>query len=312
MRVFVAGASGAVGRPLVRQLVAAGHAVTGMTRRGDAAAELRADGAEAVVLDVFDQTALESAFETARPEAVVHQLTSLPAVFDFKDPNLYTATNRVRTEGTRNLIAAARAAGAARFVAQSIAFVYQPVGGWVKDEDAATLHDAPEPFGEALEAVYDLEQQVLDADGMDGLVLRYGFFYGPGTAYAADGHWASEVRKRRFPVIGRGDGMTSFIHVDDAASATVAAVEGGAPGIYNVADDEPAPGRDWIPEYAKAAGARRPFRVPKFIARLVAGPVATGMMTTVRGASNAKAKRELDWEPRYPSWRQGFRESMAD
>lgn len=312
MRVFVAGASGAIGQPLVRQLVAAGHAVTGMTRREDAAAELRADGAEAVVCDVYDQEVLDSAVQAAQPDAVVHQLTSLPAVFDFKDASLYTATNRVRTEGTRNLIAAARSAGARRLVAQSIAFVYEPTGDWVKAEDAPVMHDAPEPFGEALEAVYDLERQVLEADGMDGLVLRYGFFYGPGTAYAADGHFASEARRRRLPIVGGGRGLTSFVHIDDAASATVAAVEGGAPGIYNVTDDEPAPGREWTPVYAKAAGAGRPFRVPKFVARLVAGASAVMLTTTLRGASNAKAKRELGWEPRYPSWREGFRESMAN
>ena len=311
MRVFVAGASGAIGKPLIRQLVAAGHAVTGMTRRDAAAQEIRGAGAEAVVCDVFDRPALEDAIARAQPDVVVHQLTSLPDVFDFRDKNLYTATNRVRTEGTRNLVAAARAVEARRFVSQSIAFVYEPTGDWVKAEDAPLMHDAPAPFGEALEALYDMERQVLQADALDGLVLRYGFFYGRGTAYAPDGYFAREVRRRRFPIVGSGDGVTSFIHVEDAAGATVAAVERGAPGIYNVCDDEPTPGREWIPVYAQAMGAKRPFRVPKFIARLTAGPAAVTLTATLRGASNAKAKRELDWQPRYPSWRRGFADAVG-
>jgi nucleoside-diphosphate-sugar epimerase len=310
-RVFVAGASGAIGRPLVRQLVQAGHEVTGMTRREAAATEIEAAGARAVACDVFDRDALAAAVAEARPEVLVHELTALPDVFDFRDPELYTATNRVRTEGTANLLAAAKEAGTGRVVAQSIAFVYAPVGGWVKDEDAPVMKNAPEPFGEALRAVLDLERQVTEADGVDGLVLRYGFFYGPGTTYADDGYHAGEVRRRRFPIVGRGDGTLSFIHVEDAASATVAAVERGEPGIYNVVDDEPAPMRDWLPIYAQALGAKRPLRVPAFLARLVAGRAAAALATQTRGASNEKAKRELGWSPRYPSWRQGFREALG-
>jgi len=310
-RVFVAGASGAIGRPLVRRLVEAGHEVTGMTRRQAAATEIEAAGARGVVCDVFERDALALAIAEARPHVLVHELTSLPDVFDFKDPELYTATNRVRTEGTRNLLAAAREAGTGRVVAQSIAFVYAPVGGWVKDEDAPVMADAAGPFGEALRAVFDLERQVMAAEGMDGLVLRYGFFYGPGTTYAGDGYYAGEVRRRRFPIVGRGEGTLSFIHVEDAASATVAAVERGGPGIYNVADDDPAPMRDWVPVYAKAAGAKRPLRVPVFLARLVAGRAAAALATQTRGASNEKAKRELGWSPRYLSWRQGFREALG-
>jgi nucleoside-diphosphate-sugar epimerase len=210
--VFVAGASGAIGPPLVRSLREAGHTVTGMTRREDRAQQIRAGGADAVVCDVFDRPALEAAVAAARPDVVVNQLTALPHRFDFRDPHLYDATNRVRTEGTRNLIAAARAAGARRMVAQSIAFVYLPEGEWVKGEEAPVMTDAPGPFGSALEAVFDLERQVLGVEGMEGLVLRYGFFYGPGTAYAADGHYAAEVRRRRFPVVGRGTGTFSFVH----------------------------------------------------------------------------------------------------
>ncbi|MGH8982639.1 MAG: NAD-dependent epimerase/dehydratase family protein [Acidimicrobiia bacterium] len=310
-RVFVAGASGAIGRPLVRRLVEAGHEVTGMTRRQAAATEIEAAGARGVVCDVFEREALALAIAEARPQVLVHELTSLPDVFDFKDPELYTATNRVRTEGTRNLLAAAREAATGRVVAQSIAFVYAPVGGWVKDEDAPVMNDAPGTFGEALGAVFDLERQVAQAEGIDGRVLRYGFFYGPGTTYAGDGYHAGEVRRRRFPIVGRGEGTLSFIHVEDAASATVAAVERGAPGIYNVADDDPAPMRDWVPVYAEALGAKRPLRVPVLLARVVAGRAAAALATQTRGASNEKAKRELGWSPRHPSWRQGFREALG-
>jgi len=282
-----------------------------MTRREQAADEIRAAGAAAAVCDVFDREPLDAAVAAAAPEVVVHQLTALPAVFDFKDPNLYMATSRVRTEGTRNLLAAARAAGARRVVAQSICFVYRPVGDWVKDERAPLIDDAPGTFGDALKAVFDLERQVLGADGIDGLVLRYGFFYGPGTAYAADGHWASEARRRRLAIVGKGEGVTSFLHVDDAAAATVAACERGEPGIYNVSDDDPARMDEWVPAYAEAVGAKRPFRVPRWIARLIAGPAAAALATETRGASNTKAKRELGWQPRYPSWRQGFTEALG-
>jgi nucleoside-diphosphate-sugar epimerase len=311
MRVFVAGASGAIGQPLVRQLVHAGHEVTGMTRREAAAEEIRAAGADAAVCDAFDPGALTEAVTAVRPEVVVHELTALPDRFDFKDPDLYTATNRVRTEGTRNLIAAARGAGARRLVAQSICTLYAPVGGWVKDERAPLLDDAPPPFGEGIAATRDLEGQVLGAEGLEGLVLRYGFFYGPRGTYTTSGYWAEEFRKRRFPIVGNGEGMTSFVQIEDAAASTVAAVERGEAGIYNVCDDEPGRGREWIPAYAAAVGAKRPFRVPKWIARLIAGKALAAMATSTRGASNEKAKRELGWQPRYPSWRQGFREALG-
>jgi nucleoside-diphosphate-sugar epimerase len=311
MRVFVAGASGAIGRPLVRQLVDAGHEVTGMTRRERAAEAIRSAGAEAAVCDVFDAPALTEAISAAGPEVLIHELTALPDEFDFKRSDLYDATNRVRTEGTRKLLAAARGVGTRRVVAQSIAFVYAPVRGWVKDEDAPVMTDAPGPFGGALRAVLDLERQVTAPDDLEGIVLRYGFFYGPGTVYADDGHYAREVRRRRFPVVGRGDGTFSFIHIEDAAAATVAAAERGAPGIYNVADDEPARMRDWVPAYAEAVGAKRPFRVPVLLARLIAGRSAAALATQTRGASNARAKAALGWEPRYASWRQGFREALG-
>jgi 2-alkyl-3-oxoalkanoate reductase len=309
MRVFVAGASGVIGRALVPQLVAAGHEVTGTTRAEERAEGIRASGARAVVCDALDADALRAAVEQAAPEVVVHQLTSLPHRFDPRDKGIYAATNRVRGEGTHNLIAAARAAGARRLVCQSIAFAYAPgAQPEVMDEDARLALGSPPPFGDAVRAIDEMERAVLGAEGLEGVVLRYGWFYGPGTFYADDGSMAHDVRKRRFPVIGRGTGLFSFVHVDDAASATVSAVERGAPGIYNVVDDDPAPQREWLPFYAEAIGAKKPLRVPVWIARLVVGKIAT-MVGVQPGASNAKAKRELGWEPRWRSWRQGFRDA---
>jgi nucleoside-diphosphate-sugar epimerase len=311
VKVFVAGASGAIGGPLIRQLVAAGNDVTGMTRREEQAAEIRTAGAAATVCDVYERDALTDAVTTASPDVVIHELTSLPPDLDLRDERAYEANNRIRREGTANLLEAALAAGAKRMVAQSISFIYAPVGGWVKSEEDPVFTSAPGGFGTAIAATMDLERQVLGAEGLDGLVLRYGFFYGPGTAYAGDGQQAAEVRKRRFPIVGGGDGVFSFIHVDDAASATVAAAERGDPGIYNVTDDEPAPLREWLPVYAEAVGAKRPMRVPKLIARLVAGGAVVGLATTMRGAANGKAKLQLDWQPRYGSWREGFSEALG-
>jgi len=307
VKVFVAGASGAIGRPLVRQLVAAGHEVTGMTRSEERAEGIRAAGATAVVCDAFDGAALEVAVAKAAPEAVVHLLTALPPRLDYRakeDP--LAPTNRVRSEGTRNLLAAARAAGARRLIAESVAFFYAPQGDWVKAEETPLFDGAPPPFGAAAVVLAELERRVLEAEGIEGIVLRYGWLYGPGTYYAADGSLTEDALKRRLPIVGKGAGTFSFVHVEDAASATVAALERGAPGVYNVVDDEPAPGREWTPAFAAAVGAKKPFRVPVWLARLVAGPGAVSMATQLRGASNAKAKRDLDWQPSYPSWRQGF------
>ncbi len=309
MRVFVAGASGAIGTPLVRQLVAGGHEVTGMTRREERAEKLRADGAEAVVCDVYDAERLSEVVVAAQPEVVVHLLTALPPRFSPK-ANL-EPTNRVRTEGTRNLLAAAQAAGCRRLVAESVAFLYAPRGERVKHEDAELFLDAPGSFAATVGALVDLECQVGEAEGIEGVVLRYGFLYGPGTYYASDGSAAADTRKRRAPVVGEGTGVFSFVHVDDAASATVAALERGAPGAYNVVDDEPAPLSEWQPAYAQALGAKPPRRVPVWLARLVAGGSAALMATQLRGASNAKAKRELGWQPAHPSWRQGFADSLG-
>jgi 2-alkyl-3-oxoalkanoate reductase len=310
VRVFVAGASGAIGRPLVPKLVAAGHEVTGMTRSESKAEAVRRAGARAAVVDVFDADALRAAVEEARPEVIVHELTSLPDRIDFRKADTYAATNRVRTEGTRNLIAAARAAGARRFVCQSIAFAYRMDGEGLKTEEDPLLLQAGGAFGSGVSALREMEELVLSSEGLDGLVLRYGFFYGPGTYYAHDGSSTQDVRRRRMPIVGRGSGVFSFVHVDDAADATVAAVERGAPGIYNVTDDEPAPMREWVPVFAEVAGAKPPRRVPVWLARFVAGKDVSNFAVELRGASNEKAKRELGWQPAHASWRSGFAESL--
>jgi 2-alkyl-3-oxoalkanoate reductase len=310
MRVFVAGASGAIGRPLVPKLVAAGHEVTGMTRSDGRAEQLRAAGADAAVVDVFDREAVRAAMSEAAPEVVIHQLTALPDRLNFRDRDAYAGTNRLRTDGTRNLLDAARAAGARRFVSQSIAFAYRPEGGRVKAEDDPLLAPGPGTFGSGVKALREMEEMVLAGDGLDGLVLRYGFFYGPGTYYATDGSTTHDVRRRRMPVVGKGTGVFSFVHVDDAADATVAAVERGSPGIYNVADDDPAPMSEWLPAFARALGAKPPRRVPVWLAKLVGGREVAGFTLELRGASNEKAKRELGWQPAHPSWRTGFAESL--
>jgi nucleoside-diphosphate-sugar epimerase len=310
MRVFVAGASGVIGRPLVRQLVAAGHEVVGMTSRESGLDAISEAGAGAVVCDALDPQAVQTTIAEARPEVVINQLTRLPREYDPRKID-YGPTNRARAEGGRNLIQGATAAGSRRFITQGIAFIYAPEGRMVKDEEARPWTDAPEPFATGVKAMLEHEREATETPGLEGLVLRYGQFYGPDTYYARDGNIAEQVQRRRFPIVGRGDGVFSFIHVDDAASATVAAVETGPPGIYNVVDDEPAPLREWLPVYAEALGAKRPFRVPAFVARLVAGPFAAAFATGLRGASNARAKRELGWEPSHASWRTGLPESLG-
>ena len=313
MRVFVAGATGAIGRPLVRQLVEAGHEVTGTTRSESRAGLIRQDGGDPVVLDALDRDAVLSAVAEARPDAVIHQLTQIPPDLNPRRmADEFAMTNRLRTEGTHNLVDAARAAGARRVIAQSIAFIYRMDGrpDEVKTEsDPLMGDDAPQSVRGIVAAVAEMERTVLDAGG---IVLRYGYFYGPGTSYAAsDGATAERVRKRGFPIVGDGGGIFPFIHVEDAAAATVAALDRGDPGVYNVVDDEPAPLREWMPVYAEAVGAKRPWRVPKLAARIAAGRMAADGATKMRGVSNAKARRELGWEPRYPSWRQGFFEAAG-
>jgi nucleoside-diphosphate-sugar epimerase len=312
VRVFVAGATGAIGRPLVPQLRAAGHDVIGMTRSQHKTTLLREAGAEPVVCDALDRDALRDAVVSARPEVVVHELTDIPDAIDpRKFEEQFETTDRLRSEGTRNLLDAALAAGARRIVAQSVAFAYEPGGELAKTEEEPLYLDSPPPFRRSVHTIQEMEQAVTGTGGIEGVVLRYGFFYGTGTAYAFDGSLGELVRARRMPIVGRGTGVYSFIHIDDAAGATALALERGAPGIYNVVDDEPALVAEWLPVYAEALRAKRPRRVPAFLARFAAGRYGVYLMTGVRGASNAKARRELGWEPRYPSWRQGFSEALG-
>jgi 2-alkyl-3-oxoalkanoate reductase len=311
VRIFFAGASGVIGRTLLPRLVEEGHEVAALTRTPDKASALRDAGAEPVVADALDAEGLRDAVLAARPEAVINHLTDLPRRMTpgaMKEG--LAATDRVRSAGTANLIDAARAAGAKRLVAQSIAFAYAPGGAGLRNESDPLFLDAPAPFDDSVASVAELERAVTNAEGLLGVALRFGFWYGPGTAYASDGHWANEARRRRLPVVGDGSAIHSFVHVDDVAGATIAALE-AEPGIYNVFDDDPAPVREWIPAFAEAIGAKRPLRLPTFVVRMVAGRYATYLATQLRGASNERAKRELDWEPRWPSWRQGFREALG-
>jgi nucleoside-diphosphate-sugar epimerase len=300
MRVFVVGASGAIGTRLVPQLVDRGHEVIGTFNSPGNAERVRALGAEAIALDLLDPRAVRKAVLETQPDAIVHQATALADVrFSRNLDRSFAPTNRLRTEGTDALLAAAREAGVHRFVAQSFASMrYARVGGPVKTEDDPLDPTPPASALETNAAMRHLDQAVTDAGG---IALRYGGFYG-----AANDGMIQPVRKRQFPIVGNGDGVSSFIHLDDAAAATVLALEHGGAGIYNIVDDEPAPVREWLPVLANALGAKPPRHVPRWLARLVAGEGAVMMGTESRGASNAKARRELGWTLRYPSWRQGF------
>ena len=315
MKVFVAGAGGAIGRHLVPQLVADGHDVVGMIRSPSKQDLVRELGAQPVVADALDPEAVIRAVSDAKPEAIVHQLTSIPGAIDARRIDRdFALTNRLRTEGTDNLLAAAREVGARRFVIQSFAgWPYDPRGGGLKTEEDPLDPEPVAPLRNMLEAISHLETAVTGADWVEGLVLRYGPFYGPGTSLSAnpDGAMTAMVRKRRFPVVGGGTGVWSLIQIEDAAAATVAAVRGGPAGIYNIVDDDPAPVSEWLPALAEAIGAKPPMRMPRWLGRLGAGEAGTVMMTEVCGASNEKAKRELNWQPRYPSWRQGFVEGLS-
>jgi 2-alkyl-3-oxoalkanoate reductase len=304
MRVFLAGATGVIGSPLVPQLLKAGHEVTAMTRSVLRAAQLEAVGADPVVCDVFDAEGVRAAMAAASAEAVIHQLTALPARLDWSNPNLFDANNRVRTEGTRILVDAALAAGARRVVAQSVAFAYEPTGDRVKREDAALFTDAPPPIGGVVAAIVELERVVAGTPGIEGVVLRYGMLYGPGTSYDRLGATAADIVAARVPLVAGATGLYSWLHVEDAASAAVAALERGAPGIYNVVDDEPAPQPEWLPVLAQALRAD-----PPAAAETLPPPYTPEM--SLRGASNAKAKREFGWRPRYATWREGFATSLG-
>jgi nucleoside-diphosphate-sugar epimerase len=312
MRIFLAGASGVIGHRLVPRLVEDGHHVSAMTRRSDRVDALEAQGVEPVVCDVFDAERLRQVVVAARPEVVIQHLTDLP--LDLNPRNLkraYVANDRVRSEGSANLVSAAGAAGARRFVAQNVCFAYAPVGGPIKDEDAPIARPRKAPWDRTGRVYVEMERRITASTILEGLVLRCGFWYGPETSFAADGFTAREVRRRRLPIIGDGAGIFSFVHVDDVAEATIAALTQGDPGVYNVCDDDPAPMREWLPEFAAAIGAPAPRRVPALLARLVVGEFAVQQATTMRGASNEKVRRELDWKPRYSSWREGFRTALG-
>jgi nucleoside-diphosphate-sugar epimerase len=306
MRILVAGATGAIGRQLVPRLVTAGHEVHGMTRSESKQDLLRGLGAVPVVADALEPDQVAEAVGRARPEVIVHELTAIGGLDLRQMDRSFAATNRLRTEGTDNLLSAGQAVGVRRFVAQSYFAAYARTGGPVKNEEDAVDPSPAREMRETVAAILHLEEAVLGAQWTEGIVLRYGGFYGPGTSLAPGGDQTEMVRKRRFPLVGDGAGVWSFIHVADAADATAAAVERGTRGIYNIVDDEPAPVAEWLPALAQTLGAKAPMRVPRFVGRLFAGETGVVMMTELRGASNAKAKRELVWRPAHPSWRQGF------
>lgn len=309
MKVFLIGATGAIGRRLLPLLVKRGHRVVAATRNPARLDALGAVGSEPVLLDLLDAEAVRKALSSARPEVVVHEATALSDVRSFRnfDRNL-AATNRLRTEGTEILLDAARAAGVRRLVAQS----FNARGDRsVSSKEGELGAHPPGIVAETLDAIRRLEGLVTAAPGIEGIVPRYGAFYGPGTSLASDGIFVEMVRRRRFPVFGDGSGIWSFLHIDDAAMATVLAVEGSATGVFPVVDDEPAPVSVWLPELARILGAKPPLHLPEWLGRMVLGPGMV-LMSSERGTSNAKAKRELGWRPSYASWRDGFRRGLAD
>ena len=313
MKVFVAGATGAMGRQLVPRLVAAGHVVTGMTRSPAKQDAVRAMGAHAVVADALNPEQVAEAVAHAQPNVIVHELTSLAGAMDIRHFDRgFALTNRLRIEGTDHLLSAGRAVGVRRFVAQSFtSWPYARTGAAVKSEEDPLDATPPKDMQRTMDAIRHLERAVLEADWTEGIVLRYGGFYGPGTSLRRGGEMTELIRRRRVPLIGNAAGVWSFIHIEDAANATAIAVERGRRGIYNVVDDEPAAVAEWLPALALAAGAKAPFRVPRWLARVLAGEAAVVMMTEIRGASNQKAKRELAWQPAHASWRHAFVQELA-
>lgn len=312
MKVFLAGATGAIGQRLVPLLVDAGHDVVGTTRTPAKVDGLRLAGATPVLLDGRDGEAVRRAVLEAEPEVVIHQMTSLSGDLDFRHfAESFAETNRLRTETTDRLIKAAVEAGARRFIAQSFAgWPSEQSGSPVKTEDDPLITNPTGPVKETVEAILHLEAVTTGTPGLEGLALRYGGFYGSGQTFGKGGAMLEAVVKRQMPIVGGGTGIWSHVHIDDAATATALAVGRGASGLYNIVDDEPAPVSEWLPYLAEVVGARNPRRVPTWLARLIVGEPAVTMMTKIRGSSNAKAKRELGWKLRYPSWRIGFREGL--
>lgn len=310
MKIFVAGATGAVGRPLVAALIKAGHSVVGLTRTASKAELIGKMGAEPVIADGLDAGAIRAVLASTRPDAVIHEMTDLTGASDLRHfDRVFATSNQLRTKGTDILLTAARETGVRRVVAQSYCgWPYARVGGAIKTEADALDPDPPAELRTTLSAIRYLEQTVTGSAQPEGIVLRYGSFYGPGTGML-ESTVLEQVRNRRTPLIGDGSGWWSFVHVDDAAAATVKAIERGKAGsIYNITDDDPAQVRDWLPTLADIIGAKRPHHLPAWIARLVAGNHLVSMMTQVRAGSNAKAKAELGWQPAHPSWRSGFSE----
>jgi 2-alkyl-3-oxoalkanoate reductase len=312
MKVLVAGATGGIGQSLVPQLMAAGHEVTGMIRSESSAAALRAQGANVVLADGLDGAAVKEAVASVRPEVVVHQMTALRGSIDFKKfDESFALTNRLRTEGTDHLLAASQAAGVRRFVVQSYAGWNIKPGPSRLGTEADGLNPNPLPATrETVAAMKHLESVVTNADGIEGVVLRYASFYGPTADLGKGGSVVELIKKRRMPIIGDGSGVWSFIHYDDAAAVTVKAIESSATGIYNIADDDPAPISVWLPELANILGAKRPFKVPAWVGKLAVGDVGVAAFTTWRGVDNALAKQTFDWQPGYSSWREGFRKGL--
>jgi nucleoside-diphosphate-sugar epimerase len=314
MKVLLAGATGALGKQLVPRLVAAGHDVTGTTRSESRRAAIEAMGARAATMQPLDADDVARVVAETEPEVILHQLTALDREFDVRRfDRTFADTNRLRTEGTDHLLGAGRAVGVKRFIAQSYAgWPYAREGGSVKMEDDPLDPAVPDAMRESFDAIRHVEDAVTGAEWTEGIVLRYGGFYGPGTSLSREGGAQIEsIRRRKFPLVGDGGGVWSFVHIEDAAEATAAAVTRGRRGIYNIVDDDPAPVAEWLPAAAEAVGAPPPRHVPRWLGRIFAGEAGTVMMTEVRGASNEKAKRELGWRPRHASWRQGFAEVAA-
>jgi nucleoside-diphosphate-sugar epimerase len=312
MRVFVAGATGVIGRPLVTRLLEAGNEVIGTTRSPERAETLREFGVRPVIVDARDTEALRGAVVEAAPEVVINQLTNLPNKMNFRRAEeTFGPTNELRGTAGPALAEAAAEASARRLIAQSVCFFYASTGRRAHSEDDPLLEFPPDvPAGQGLVALQSLERSALETSGLEGVILRYGYFYGPEVEMVPGGFEVNDVRRRRAPIVGEGTGIFSLVHVDDAAAATIAALDRGA-GIYNICDDEPAAQVEWLPAYAEAIGAKPPRRVPVWLAKLVAGRQAAVLATRLEGASNEKAKRELGWQPKYSSWRQGFKEGLG-
>ncbi len=314
MKVFLAGATGAVGKRLVPLLVSSGHHVVATTRSSEKVKSLRDAGVEAVVLDGLDRNAVVSSVKAARPEVIVHQMTALASMRSLKKfDDEFALTNRLRTEGTDYLLEAARAAGTRKILVQSYAgWPSIREGSRVKTEDDPLDPNPPKTMTQTLSGIRYLESTIGSASDIEGVVLRFGSFYGPGTSISPGGEIVEAVRRRKFPVVGRGTGVWSFIHMDDVAIATKLAIERAKPGVYNIVDDEPAEVSVWLPDLAQAIKAKPPHHIPAWLGRLIIGDAGISMMTKIRGASNAKAKQSLGWQPIYTSWRDGFRRGFTD